>query len=116
MKQNKHMQYSLVHLDLSSNPLGPDPLGGFSFLQDAQAIATLKLSNCNLVLDSVVPVLNRGCTQHLCNLDLSNNIGRGKKFPHGSSVAPGLQQFCSSSISISSLNFAGCKFMNNVVK
>lgn len=116
MKQNKHMQYSLMHLDLSNNPLGPDPLGGLSFIQEPHTIATLKLSNCSLVLDTVVPVLNRGCTQHLSDLDLSHNTGKGKKIAYGPSVASGLQQFCSSSIAIRSLNLSGCRLTNSVVK
>lgn len=109
MKQNKHMQFSLVHLDLSSNPLGPDTLGALAFIQESQTISSLKLSNCGLLLETVVPLLNRGCTQHLYELDLSNNTGKGKKVVHGPSVASGLQQFCSSSISIRSLNLSNCR-------
>lgn len=115
MKQNKHMQFSLVHLDLSSNVLGPDPLGALSFLQETQTISTLKLSTCNLLLEHVVPVLNRSCTQHLCELDLSSNAGKGKKVVHSSSVASGLQQFCSSSISLRSLNLSNCKLSTTLV-
>lgn len=116
MKQNKHMQFSLVHLDLSSNPLGPDLLGALSFIQETQTISTLNLSSCNLLLETVIPLLNRGCTQHLRELDLSNNTGKGKKVVHPPSVASGLQQFCSSSISISSLNLSNCKLSNALVK
>lgn len=115
MKQNKHMQFSLVHLDLSSNPLGPDTLGALSFIQETQTISALKLSNCGLLLDSIVPVLIRGCTQHLCELDLSSNTGKGKKAVHSPSVASGLQQFCSSSIAIRSLNFSNCKLTSTAV-
>ena len=115
LKQNKHMEFSLVYLDLSSNVLGPDPVGALSFIKETQTISTLKLSNCNLLLESVVPVLNRGCTQHLCELDLSNNTGKGKKVVHGPAVAAGLQQFCSSSISIRSLNLSNCKLTNILV-
>lgn len=109
------MQFSLVHLDLSSNVLGPDPLGALSFLQETQTISTLKLSTCNLLLEHVVPVLNRSCTQHLCELDLSSNAGKGKKVVHSSSVASGLQQFCSSSISLRSLNLSNCKLSTTLV-
>lgn len=109
MKQNKHMQFSLVHLDLSSNPLGPDTLGALAFIQETQTISTLNLSNCSLLLESVVPLLNRGCTQHLCELDLSGNTGKGKRAVHNASVSSGLKQFCSSSIAIRSLNFSNCK-------
>ena len=53
MKQNKHMQYSLVSLDLSGNPLGPDPHGALAFLQEPQTIAQLNLSKCNLSFEFV---------------------------------------------------------------
>ena len=53
MKQNKNMQYSLVHLDLSGNPLGPDPQGALAFIQEPQTIARLKLSKCGLSFDQV---------------------------------------------------------------
>lgn len=109
MKLNKYMQFSLVSLDLSGNPLGPDPLGALGFLQDTQTISTLRLANCTLLLEHVVPLLNRSCTQHLCELDLSNNTGKGKKVVHPSSVASGLQQFCSSAITIRSLSLSNCK-------
>ncbi len=56
LKQNKHMEYSLVHFDLSSNPLGPDPLGALAFIQEPQTISHLNLSGCGLTLDSVVQV------------------------------------------------------------
>ena len=115
MKQNKYMQFSLIHLDLSGNPLGPDPLGALAFMQDTQTISTLNLANCNLLLEQVVPLLNRGCTQHLCYLTLSNNAGKGKKVVHSSSVASGLQQFCSSAIAIRSLNLSNCKLTSTLV-
>ena len=114
MKQNRHMQYSLVHLDLSGNLLGPDPLGGLAFLQDPQTVATLNLARCNLQLDTVVPVLIRGCTQHLCDLDLSYNTSKGKK-AQGNTVGSGLHKFCSSSISLRSLNLAACKLTNSIL-
>ena len=113
LKKNKQMQYSLVHLDLSGNPLGPDPQGGLAFLQDPQTVATLKLARCSLVLDSVVPVLNRGCTQHLSHLDLSQNPGRLKK--GASSLGPSLKQFCSSSISVQCIKLTGCKLSSVVI-
>ena len=116
LKQNKHMQYSLVHLDLSGNLLGPDPLGGLCFLQEPQTLATLKLARCNLLLDTVVPVLIRGCTQHLCELDLSNNSSKAKKAAgHTASVGSGLQKFCGSSISLRFIKLAGCKLTCHIV-
>ena len=115
MKQNKYMQFSLVHLDLSSNPLGPDPLGALAFVQATQTISTLRLSGCNLLLEHVVPLLNRGCTQQLFELDLSHNTGKGKKVVHPSSVVSGIKQFCSSAIAIRSLNLCNCKLTNAVV-
>ena len=115
MKLNKHMEFTLVHLDLSSNTLGPDILGALGFIQETQTISTLKLSNCSLLLESVIPVLIRSCTQHLRDLDLSNNTGRGKKVVHGPSVASGLQQFCSSSIAIHSLNLSNCRLTSGPV-
>ena len=115
MKQNKNMQYTLVHFDLSSNPLGPDPLGALAFIQEPQTIATLNLSQCNLNFEFVVPVLNRGCQQHLRDLDLSGNAGKGKKGVHGPSVGAGFQQFVSSAIAIHSVNLSYCKLQGDVI-
>lgn len=115
MKQNKNMQYTLVDFDLSGNPLGPDPQGALSFVQEPQTIATLNLSQCNLNFEFVVPVLNRGCQQHLRTLNLSANAGKGKKGVHGPSVGARLQQFLSSAISINSLNLSGCKVGGDVI-
>lgn len=115
MKQNRHMQYSLVHFDLSCNPLGPDHLAALAFIKDPQNISVLKLANCSLLLESVVPLLNRGCTQALCELDLSHNVGKGKKVVYSGAVASGLQQFCSSSIAVNSISLAGCKLTSTVV-
>lgn len=53
MMANKFMQHSLVHLDLSANPLGPDPQGALGFLKDPQTVATLNLSNCGLNFEFV---------------------------------------------------------------
>ena len=55
MLNNKLMKNSLVHLDLSSNPLGPDPQGSLGFLKEPQTIATLNLSNCGLSFEFVSP-------------------------------------------------------------
>ena len=115
MKQNKHMQYSLVHFDLSGNPLGPDPLGALTFIQDPQTISYLNLSGCSLTLESVVQVLIRGCQQHLMNLDLSHNAGKGKKGALTTNVAAKLQQFFSSCISISTVNFTECRLTSEIV-
>ena len=115
MKQNKNMQFTLVHFDLSGNPLGPDPQGALAFIQEPQTIATLNLSQCNLNFEFVVPVLNRGCQQHLSDLNLSGNAGKGKKGIHGASVGAGLQQFLSSAIAIRSLNLSNCKLAGEVV-
>ena len=115
MKQNKNMQYTLVHFDLSGNPLGPDPQGALGFIQEPQTIATLNLSQCNLNFEFVAPVLNRGCQQHLSQLDLSGNAGKGKKGVHGASVGAGLQQFVKSAIAISSVNLSNCKLNGDVI-
>lgn len=56
LKQNKHMEFSLVHFDLSNNPLGPDPLAALTFIQEPQTISHLNLSWCGLTLESVVQV------------------------------------------------------------
>ncbi|CAI8056021.1 F-actin-uncapping protein LRRC16A [Geodia barretti] len=110
MLNNKLMKNSLVHLDLSSNPLGPDPQGSLGFLKEPQTIATLNLSNCGLSFEFVTPVLMRGCNQHLRVLDLSINSGRSKRGGvHGPKTASQLQQFFSSAISIATINFSGCK-------
>jgi len=53
MKQNRTMQYSLVHLDLSGNPLGPDPQGALTFLQEPNTIARLNLSKCGINFELV---------------------------------------------------------------
>ena len=58
MMANKLMKNSLVHLDLSSNPLGPDPQGSLGFLKEAQTVATIKLSNCGLSFEFVSHMLN----------------------------------------------------------
>lgn len=115
MKQNKNMQFSLVHLDLSSNPLGPDPQGSLTFIQDPQTIATLNLSKCNLNFEFVLPVLNRGCQQHLRDLDLSHNFGKGKKGIHGPNMAHNFQQFLSTAISIHTINISGCKLTSDIM-
>ncbi len=53
MKANKNMQYSLVHLDLSANALGPDPQGGLAFIKEPQTISHLNLSKCGLNFEFV---------------------------------------------------------------
>ncbi len=113
LRKNKQMQYSLVHLDLSGNPLGPDQQGGLAFLQEPQTITTLKMSRCSLLLDTVVPVLIRGSTQHLRDLDLSHNPAKPKKV--ASTLASSLHKFCSSAISIELIKMAGCKLNSQVV-
>ena len=115
MKQNKNMQFTLVHLDLSGNPLGPDPQGALAFIQEPQTIGTLNLSQCGLNFEFVVPVLNRGCQQHLRDVDLSGNAGKGKKGVHGATVGAGLQQFVSTAIAIHSLNLSGCKLNGDII-
>ena len=115
MKQNKNMQFTLVHLDLSSNPLGPDPQGSLAFIQEPQTIATLNLSKCSLNFEFVLPVLIRGCQQHLRDLNLSHNFGKGKRGIHSPNVAAGFQQFLSTSISIYTVNIAGCKLTSDIM-
>ena len=56
LKQNKHMEFSLVHFDLSGNLFGTDPLASLTFIQEPQTISHLNLSGCGLTLDSVVQV------------------------------------------------------------
>ncbi len=56
LKQNKHMEFSLVHFDLSGNPIGPDPLAALTFIQEPQTISYLNLSGCGLTLEPVVQV------------------------------------------------------------
>ena len=109
------MQYSLVYLDLSGNPLGPDPQGALGFIQEPQTIATLNLSQCGLNFEFVVPVLNRGCQLHLRDVDLSGNTGKGKKGVHGLSVGAGFQQFVSTAIAIHSFNLSNCKLNGDIV-
>ena len=53
MKQNKNMQYSLVDLDLSGNPLGPDPQAALTFIQQPNTIAVLNLSKCGINFEFV---------------------------------------------------------------
>ena len=53
MKNNKYLQNSLQHFDLSSNNLGPDPQGALGFIQEPQAVTYLNLSKCGLGLDQV---------------------------------------------------------------
>ena len=53
LTNNKLMQHSLVYLDLSSNPLGPDPQGSLGFLKEPQTVSTLNLSNCGLSFEFV---------------------------------------------------------------
>ena len=53
MMTNKFMQHSLTCLDLSANPLGPDPQGALGFLKEPQTVATLILSNCGLNFEYV---------------------------------------------------------------
>ena len=100
---------------MSGNPLGPDPVGALAFIQEPQTIATLNLAQCNLNFEFVVPVLTRGCQQHLRDLDLSGNAGKGKKGVHGLSVGAGFQQFLSSAIAIHSLNLSSCRLNGDIV-
>ena len=115
LKQNNNMQISLVHFDLSGNPLGPDPLAALTFIQEPQTISQLNLSSCGLTLDSVVQVLIRGCQQHLTTLNLSHNSGRGKKGAPSVNVAAKLQQFFSSCIAISNINLTDCRLTSEIV-
>lgn len=47
------MQYSLVDLDLSGNPLGPDPQAALTFIQEPNTIAVLNLSKCGINFEFV---------------------------------------------------------------
>jgi hypothetical protein len=109
MTNNKLMQHSLVTLDLSSNPLGPDPQGSLGFLKEPQTVTTLNISNCGLSFEFVLPVLIRGCQNHLRVMDLSQNSGRSRRGVHGPKTAAQLQQFFSSAISVATINLSGCK-------
>ena len=115
LKQNNNMQISLVHLNLSGNPFGSDPLASLTFIQEPQTISHLDLSGCGLNLDSVVQVLIRGCQQHLVTLDLSHNSGKGKKGVLSVNVATKLQQFFSSCIAITSINLTDCRLTSEIV-
>eukprot|EP00731_Ephydatia_muelleri_P026276 Em0018g376a len=117
MKLNKKMQYTLTHLDLSSNPLGPDHQGSLAFLQEPNHIAKLNLSQCGLAFEAVMSVLSRGCNQFLEELNMSNNIGatkpkKGTVVP----VAPVFQQYFSSAIAISSIDFTDSKLTADIAQ
>ncbi|XP_011408682.2 PREDICTED: F-actin-uncapping protein LRRC16A-like, partial [Amphimedon queenslandica] len=108
MKQNQDLLYSLTHLDLSENPLGPESQGPLVFLKEPQTVTTLNLSKCGLNFELVFPILLRGCQQHLRDLDLSQNRINVKKL-NVTSLGQIMQQFFSSAISLQVINLSDCK-------
>ncbi|XP_043201316.1 F-actin-uncapping protein LRRC16A-like isoform X2 [Amphibalanus amphitrite] len=110
---NRTMATTLTTLDLSGNNMKEEVTNLYNFLAQPNAVQSLNVSSCDLLLDSIFGALLRGCTQNLSRLDISKNVFNTKK---SKDIPPSFKQFFTSTIALKYLNCSGCRMPLEALK
>ncbi|XP_037068179.1 F-actin-uncapping protein LRRC16A-like isoform X2 [Pollicipes pollicipes] len=110
---NRTMSTTLTALDLSGNNMKEEVTNLYNFLAQPNAVTSLNVSGCDLLLDSIFGALLRGCTTHLARLDVSKNVFNTKK---SKDIPPSFKQFFTSTIALKYLNCSSCRMPLEALK
>ncbi|XP_063699418.1 F-actin-uncapping protein LRRC16A isoform X2 [Culicoides brevitarsis] len=113
LTQNQSIANSLTHLDLSGNSLKDDINNLYNFLAQPNVLEELDISSTDTALESFFGALLRGCSTHLCHLNVSHNYFSTKK---GKEIPPSFKQFFTSTLCLKHLNISHCKLPLEALK
>uniref|UniRef100_A0A336K1P9 CSON012992 protein n=1 Tax=Culicoides sonorensis TaxID=179676 RepID=A0A336K1P9_CULSO len=113
LTQNPSIANTLTYLDLSENSLKDDINNLYNFLAQPNVLGHLDISNTDTALESFFGALLRGCSTHLCHLNVSHNYFSTKK---GKEIPPSFKQFFTSTLCLKHLNISHCKLQLEALK